>query len=110
MGGQALKAKRERSKPFSPRELRKVNTLPQARNRLDFIQRAALLGRLTPNQATAATKAISEWIRAFQVGLTEELATKLKAVVEEKEQEIEALKRQLQGRPERRRLGDLIDS
>jgi hypothetical protein len=110
MGGQALKAKRELSKPLSPRELRSVNTLAQARHRLDFLGRLGLLGRLTPNQVTAATKAISEWIRAYQVGLTEELVTKLKAVVEEKEQEIEALKRQLHGRPEKRRLGDLIDS
>lgn len=97
-GGRALKAKRQVNRAFSVAELPKLRTLTDAKRALDTIRIATLQRRITHNESSAASKAVSEWVRAEQASVTAELVTKLRTALAEKEAEIATLRRQLQAR------------
>ena len=93
-GGAALRAKLA-GQAFEPAELPPIESLEDAKLALDAIRIAVLCRRITHAEGNAAAKAIDSWVKTETAAITARLVNELRAELESKSQEIDALKRQL---------------
>ena len=93
-GGTALRAKLA-GQAFEPAELPPIESLEDAKLALDAIRIAVLCRRITHAEGNAAAKAIDSWVKTETAAITARLVNELRAELESKSQEIDALKRQL---------------
>lgn len=93
-GGQATAAKNA-GEAFTAGELTPIETVEDAQARLDLIHVAVMTRRLTHAEGNAASKAISEWIKAAEAILNKRMTTETDAVIAERDAEIAALRKQL---------------
>ena len=96
-GGKATAAKHE-SVAFTAEELTPLVTGDDAKLALDEIRVAVMTRRLTHAEGNAASKAVSEWVKAEQSMIAKRLTDEFEAVIAEKDAEIAALTKQLGGR------------
>lgn len=94
-GGEAA-ARRLEGKGLSPDELDPLEDHADAKRALDQVRRAVLTGRISDKVAHAATRAVSEWVKAHEGELTAR-------VVDDLEEEVERLQSELEGRPRLKR-------
>lgn len=85
-----------RGKALDPDELGTLEDHSDAKAALDQIRRAVLTGRISDKVAHAATRAVSEWVKAHEGELTAR-------VVDDLESEVERLQSELEGRPRLKR-------
>ena len=102
-GGAALRAKLAGA-AFEAADLKPILTLEDAKLALDEIRVATLTRRVTHGEATAATKAIDSWCKAEAATLTARLVGELRAELDIKTREINALRKQLGGTPRQPRV------
>lgn len=81
-GGRAT-AKRFRSGGLSDEELPPLTSPEVAEVWLERIGRASATGRLRHQDATAATRAVQQWLRAHEVGVMAERMDRLRETVDE---------------------------
>lgn len=93
LGGEATAAK-NRSAPYTLEELPTIETIPDAKRALDEVRRAVMTRRLTHAEGNAASKAVAEWVKAEQARLGDILG-ELQAELDQKTQEIDALRKQI---------------
>jgi len=72
-----------------------LETIEDAQAALDQIRRGVLSRNWTAGEANAASKATSEWVKAWQAGLTGKVVNELQKELAARQQEIEELRRQL---------------
>ena len=93
-GGLATAQKRQ-GKPFSGDEIGRLSTLEDAKLALDQIRTAVLLRRITHSEGSAATKAVSEWVRTESTVLTAALVGDLRRELDARTREIDELRTEL---------------
>ena len=93
-GGEAT-AKAWAAVGFKPEELPDLVTVEDAMTALDVIRRAAMTRRLTHAESNAASKAVSEWVKAHAALQTQKLVGELQKELDAKTAEIEELRKQL---------------
>jgi uncharacterized protein involved in exopolysaccharide biosynthesis len=101
LGGNA-KAAKEAGQAFTAEELTALVDLDDAMRALDAIRVAAMSRRLTHAEANAASKAVSEWVKAYMARTTQRLVNELQAELTATKQECAELRQQLTSR---QRLG-----
>ena len=95
LGGKATALKHD-GEAFTADELDPIVTLEDAKAALDEIRIAAMSRRLTHAEANAASKAVSEWVRAESVAVTGRLVNELHAELEKQKAENAKLRTQIQ--------------
>ncbi len=68
---------------LEPGELPELGTPHDAQRALDIVAHAAAEGRLPQRQADATTRAVREWLRAYEAGAVTDRLEELKATVAE---------------------------
>jgi len=68
---------------LEPGELPELRTPHDAQEALDIVAHAAAEGRLPQRQADATTRAVREWLRAYDVGTVADRLEQLQANVEQ---------------------------
>ena len=102
-GGAALRAKLAGA-AFEAHELAPILTIEDAKRAHDAVRIAVLCRRITHGEGSAATKAIDGWIKAEAATLTARLVGELRAELDIKTREINALRKQLGGTPRQPRV------
>ena len=80
-GAAATARKWRRAHGLEPGELPELNTPHDAQAALDIVAHAAAEGRLPQRQADATTRAVREWIRAWEAGAVAEQVAQLQRKV-----------------------------
>ena len=93
-GGVAT-ARKHRSDGFSEEDLAEITSLEDAKLALDQIRVAVLTRQITHAEATAASRAISEWVKTESATMTKALINETTAELAAKSEEIKALKQQV---------------
>ncbi len=68
---------------LEPGELPELSTPHDAQRALDIVAHAAAEGRLPQRQADATTRAVREWLRAYEAGAVTDRLEELRATVAE---------------------------
>jgi hypothetical protein len=98
LGGAAL-AREYQSEGFTAEELPKLVTLDDAMAALDTVRVAVLSRRISHAEANAASKSISEWVKAHGNAATMRIVGELTKELDAKTSEIETLRKQLVAGP-----------
>ena len=93
-GGHATAAKHA-SAGFTADELPAIITLEDAKRALDVIRVAVMTRKLTHAEGNAASKSVSEWVKAESAAVTGRIVNELQKDLDAKTEEIAALKLQL---------------
>lgn len=88
MAARAVKAREPQPDGLTPEELPELTDHASAKARLDLIGRAVLTGRIRDKVAHAATRAVSEWVKAHEGQLVSEDVEALRGRLEELEREL----------------------
>jgi hypothetical protein len=83
VGAQVTKQVRRKGKGLRPGELGPLNAPEDAKRWLRIIGRAVAEGRLRSRDGDAATRAVREWLRAYDVGTVAERLEQLQMHVEQ---------------------------
>jgi len=97
-GGKAFHAKAAAGAGFpgfTAEELPRIVSVEDAKRALDDIRVATLTRRITATEGTSAARTVAEWVKANSAAQTQELVNQLSDELEEKTNEIEALRQQL---------------
>lgn len=97
LGGEAT-ARVWESEGFTLDELPPLESLEDAKLALDAIRRGVLCRKCTHNEATAATRAVGEWVKTVSAVDTKQLVTDLRSELEAKTKEIAALRKDMTSR------------
>jgi len=100
-GGHATAAKHA-SVGFTADELAPMVTLEDAKRALDVIRVAVMTRKITHAEGNAASKSVSEWVKAEGAAVTGRIVNELQKDLDGKTAEIAALKLQLSTVPGRR--------
>lgn len=100
LGGQAVKAKFG-GQAFEAADIKPIESIEDAKEALDDIRVAIMSRRLTHAEGNAASKTVAEWVKAEGAAVTQRLITELRTALEEKTDEIEALRKQLNSQASR---------
>ncbi len=82
-GAEAAARKLRRAAGLEPGELPELGTPHDAQRALDIVAHAAAEGRLPQRQADATTRAVREWLRAYEAGAVTDRLEELRTHVEE---------------------------
>lgn len=93
-GGKATAAKLA-GRAYTAEELTRIETLEDAKVRLDLIQVGVLTRRISHAEANAASKCISEWVKAEGVAATGRLVGELRAELDARVAEIADLRKKM---------------
>lgn len=93
-GGEST-ARAWQSEGFKLDELPEMTTLEDAKLALDAIRRAVLTRKITHAEGNAASKAVSEWVKAESSAQTARIVNELQRELDEKAREINELREQL---------------
>lgn len=93
-GGEAT-ARKHAGGAFEPGELAPIESLEDAMRALDEIRVAVLTRRITHSEATAASRAVSEWVKAESATMTKALVNDLTAELDARSREIAELRAEL---------------
>jgi hypothetical protein len=88
MAARAVKAREPLPDGLTADELPELTDHTSAKARLDLIGRAVLTGRIRDKVAHAATRAVSEWVKAHEGQLVSEDVEALRSRLEELEREL----------------------
>jgi hypothetical protein len=80
-GAEAAARKLRRAAGLEPGELPELRTPRDAQAALDIVAHAAAEGRLPQRQADATTRAVREWLRAWEAGTVAEQVAQLQRKV-----------------------------
>lgn len=97
MGGRALRAKHA-TPGLRPGELPEVTDFDSAKAALNVLARTCVERRITHAECSAASRAVSEWVRTESARMTAAVVTELRTELARREAEIAELRRQLHGR------------
>ena len=93
-GGMAT-AHKHRGGGFAKEDLVEITSLEGAKLALDQIRVAVLTRQITHAEATAATRAVSEWVKTESARMTKSLVTELTTELDAKAHEIAELRAEL---------------
>ncbi len=82
-GAEATARKWRGAHGLEPGELPQLGTPHDAQRALDIVAHAAAEGRLPQRQADATTRAVREWLRAYEAGAVTDRLEELRATVAE---------------------------
>lgn len=83
IGAEVSKQVRRKGSGLRPGELPELRTPHDAQTALDIVAHAAAEGRLPQRQADATTRAVREWLRAYEAGAVTDRLEELRTHVEE---------------------------